>query len=166
MMVKPREWWADVLGGAFWVVFGLVVIASGLMMEVPEHLGATFLSGPGFVPILLGGAFVILGAVLILRSLGGGVLAFFGEHVAGATSDRRALLALALMLIYGVVLVGRIPFELATFLFITTFIVTFNLPVRSVAGGARLLGAAVLTALATTAIVVVVFREVFLVRLP
>lgn len=167
-MVKPREWWADVLGGAFWIVFGIAVVASGLLMDVPRHLGATFLSGPGFVPILLGGALIILGLVLVLRSLGGEVIAFFAEAngATGAVSDRRALLALALMLVYALGMVGRMPFEYATFLFITAFIVLFTLPFQSFGRAARGVGAAALTALLTTAAVVVVFREVFLVRLP
>jgi len=59
---------ADRVSGAFWILLGLVIIATSLNMDIREHLGATFLTGPGFVPILLGSALIVLGTVLIVRS--------------------------------------------------------------------------------------------------
>ena len=159
-----RDRLADRLSGIFWILFGLVIIVYAQGMDIREHLGATFLTGPGLVPILLGAALCILGLVLILRSYSGRLEGFLltGETV----SDRRALLALALMLVYSLGLVGRIDFGLATFLFITGFIILFNLPIKSGKAAALLALKAMATAAVTALIVVFAFQELFYVRLP
>ena len=159
-----REHLADRLSGIFWIIFGLVIIVYSQGMDIREHLGATFLTGPGLVPILLGIALCILGAVLIVRSFAGRLQSFLvtGEKV----SDRRAVLALVLMVIYSLGLVGRVDFGAATFLFISAFIVTFNLPVAGSKAAAVLIAKATATAAITTVLVVVAFQELFYIRLP
>ena len=159
-----RDHLADRLSGIFWILFGIVIIVYSQGMDIREHLGATFLTGPGLVPILLGAALSILGTVLIVRSFAGRLQSFL---VTGpSVSDRRALLALALMLIYSLGLVGRVDFGIATFLFISAFIVTFNLPVAGAKATAVLIVKATVTAAITTVLVVVAFQELFYIRLP
>ena len=67
---------------------------------------------------------------------------------------------LALCLGYAIGLVGRAPFWLATFLFVTTFIAIFEYPARRRMAFAPLFGAA------TSLVVSYLFEAVFLVRLP
>jgi hypothetical protein len=155
---------ADRLSGIFWILLGVVIIVYAQGMDIREHLGATFLTGPGLVPILLGTALCILGLVLIARSFAGRLQAFL---VAGpSVSDRRALLALVLMLIYSLGLVGRIDFGIATFFFISAFIVLFNLLVAGGRAAAALIIKATATAAITTVLVVAAFQELFYIRLP
>jgi hypothetical protein len=164
-----RDHLVDRLSGLFWILFGGVIIVYSLGMDIREHLGATFLTGPGFVPILLGGALCILGLVLIGRSYAGRLTGFLdsGPLDGGrAVSGRRALGALALMLVYSLGLVGRIDFGLATFLFIAAFIILFNLPAREPRALFMLLAKAGATAAITAVVVVLTFQELFYVRLP
>jgi hypothetical protein len=159
-----RDHLADRLSGVFWILFGGLVIFWSFGMDIREHLGATFLTGPGFVPILLGAALCILGSVLILRSLAGRLTPFLDGGA--AVSERRALLALLLMLIYSIGLVGQVNFGIATFLFIAAFIVLFNLPANGRMALAKLTAKAAATAAITAVVVVLTFRELFYIRLP
>ncbi|MFW6077237.1 MAG: tripartite tricarboxylate transporter TctB family protein [Hyphomicrobiales bacterium] len=163
-MDSSREGRADRLSGIFWILFGLVIIIYSASMDIAAHLGATYLTGPGLVPMLLGGALCILGLVLVLRGTKGRVLAFLSEP--GTVSDRRALAALTLMLIYALGMVGRIDFGVATFLFITAFIVILNLPVAGAGAIAKLTAKAAVTAAITSVVVIFVFQELFYIRVP
>ncbi|QYK41746.1 MAG: tripartite tricarboxylate transporter TctB family protein [Paracoccaceae bacterium] len=162
-MQNPRERTVDRLSGIGWMIFGAVIVAHALTMETRDYLGATFQTGPGLVPAMIGGAIAVLGLVMTLRSMGGEVIAYFDAEGSGG---RRVLIALGLMMIYGLGLIGRVHFGVATFLFVTTFVFVFNLPV----GGQRALAilgvkaaiAGVLVAVAVS----FVFQTVFLVRLP
>jgi len=163
-MNNQREASADRLSGLGWVLFGTIIIVHALTMETRDYLGATFLTGPGLVPAMIGGAIVILGAVLFLRSRKGEVVAYF--NTAETHAGRRVAIALTLMLIYGVGLIGRMPFGPATFLFVTAFVIAFNLPLETRRALALLVAKAALTGALTAFIVVFVFENVFLVRLP
>jgi len=69
-------------------------------------------------------------------------------------------LVLVLCLGYAVGLVGRVPFWLATFVFVSAFIAVFEYPSR------RRMAAAPLYGIATALAVTYLFESVFLVRLP
>ncbi len=163
-MTNSRDVLADRIGGAFWIVFGAALIVMALGMDIPEHLGATFLNGPGFVPMLLGGALCLLGTILILRTRSGNLAAFLDPP--GSAREWRAIAALALMLVYSVGLVGRAPFAPSTAAFIAVFIIVFNLPAAGARDLAKLAAKAAVTAAVTTAAVVYVFQNLFYVRLP
>jgi hypothetical protein len=121
-------------------------------MDRLERHGAALYTAPGMVPGLLGLVILALGALLALRtpvsktSLGGGW--------AGTA------LVLVLCLGYAVGLVGRAPFWLATFVFVTAFIALFEYPVGRRMAVAPVYGAA------TSLLVTWLFQSVFLVRLP
>ena len=121
-------------------------------MDRLERHGAALYTAPGLVPGLLGLVIFMLGAMLALRSpvskvsLGGGW--------AGTA------LVLASCLGYAIGLVGRAPFWLATFVFVTAFIALFEYPVRRRMAVAPVYGAA------TSLLVTWLFQSVFLVRLP
>lgn len=162
-MDNPRERSVDRLSGIGWMVFGAVIVGHALTMETRDYLGATFLTGPGLVPAMIGAAIATLGLVLFLRATKGEVVAFIDPEGAGGP---RVLLALGLMLVYAMVLIGRMPFGVATFLFVTAFVFVFNLPAAGARGLALLGAKAALTGALVAVAVSFVFQTIFLVRLP
>lgn len=163
-MQNDRERSADRLSGIGWIVFGAVLVISSLMMETRTYLGATFTTGPGFVPGLIGLAILVLGVAMLVRSLRGEAIAYF--EAVDPAMWWRVPLALGLMLVYALGLVGRVPFGVATFLFLTAFIVAFNLPVPTRGKLGMLLVKAAVTGAATAVTIVFTFQTLFLVRLP
>jgi putative tricarboxylic transport membrane protein len=122
-------------------------------MDRLERYGAALYTAPGLVPGLLGLVLLVLGVALALRS----------RPLAAASAAFRwgnTPLVLMLCLSYAIGLVGRVPFWLATFLFVTAFIAIFEYPARRQMALAPLYGAA------TSLIVTYLFETVFLVRLP
>ncbi len=95
-------------------------------MDRLERLGAALYSAPGLVPGLLGGVLLVLSIALAVRALRQGALRTgfsLGWH-----GWRGTALVLALCLGYAAGLVGRVPFWLATFVFVTAFIAIFEYP--------------------------------------
>lgn len=156
---------ADLIGGVAWIAFGAAIIAASLAMDRLEQFGATLYTAPGLVPGLLGAAIVVLGVALAVRAIRRGALAI----AAPSTSERRPglariAMAAALALVYSLGLIGRMPFPIATALFVFAFIGWFG--VREGESMKRRLVVAAITAIATAAVVTLVFERVFLVRLP
>jgi len=151
---------SDLLGGAGWIVFGAAIVAAALQMDRFEAMGATLYTMPGFVPAIFGSALVVLGAVLALR---GWRRRAASQEAEPALFNRRVVLMLALTLVYTIGLVGRVPFWLATPLFIGAFIFVFTDDTRTLPRRAAL---AVAVGVLTTVTVVGVFEQIFLVRLP
>ena len=76
--------------------------------------------------------------------------------------------AIAVTLVYTLALVGHgLPFWLVTAAFVFAFIVLFDLPERRARGqAARGVAIAAVVAVATSAVVTLMFERVFLVRMP
>jgi putative tricarboxylic transport membrane protein len=137
-----------------------------------EHLGAHPLSVPGIVPAFLSVILIICGVVLVIRSVmaGGHRLGLSREklrEILATPGSRRLLITVGLTIGYAGVLIGRIPYPLATGLFIFGFIVLFEwerglTPARY----AKLLGVAAVLAAVTTGLVSWSFERLFLVTLP
>jgi putative tricarboxylic transport membrane protein len=130
------------------------------------------MTAPGLTPGLLGLVVVLLAVALLARSLrAGGWRLSRGESGAEPAQRRAAVrrvgLALLLTVGYAGGLVGRIPFWLATVLFVFLFVVAFEWRADATAAQ-RLRGLAVaaLLAAATALCVRYLFEEIFLVRLP
>ncbi|MEO1016373.1 MAG: tripartite tricarboxylate transporter TctB family protein [Pseudomonadota bacterium] len=159
---------ADLITGLLLMVLGVAALYGGWSMDRLEIRRIHPASIPGLVPMLLGAALTVSAALLLAQAIRAG-----GHHAAVATTAdddgaaRRLLLALALTLGYPLLLIGRMPFEWATGIFVFAFIAMFEWPGRK-NGRARVIG--LLTALLQAAIVAVlvawVFRALFLVRLP
>jgi len=152
---------SDLLGGAGWVIFGLAIVAASLRMDRFEAMGATLYTMPGFVPLLFGTALVLLGGALALRG-------WRRRATEAAAQPHRVLngrvgLMLPLCFVYAAGLIGRVPFWLATSLFVAAFTYLFADTDKSVA---RRAAAAVAVGVLTTVVVIVVFEQIFLVRLP
>jgi hypothetical protein len=149
---------ADLAWAAAWLALSVAILAASWTMDRLERLGAPLYSAPGLVPGLLGAVLFILSVFLALRAVRHGALR---ERPPIPRLEWKATaLVLALCFGYAVGLVGRVPFWLATFLFVTAFIAVFEYPARLRMALAPLYGAA------TSAIVTWMFESVFLVRLP
>ncbi len=152
---------SDLRGGLGWVVFGLAILAGAWRMDRFESMGATVYTAPGFVPAMFGFALVLLGGVLAWRGARSQP-ASAAEAPAEPLLSRRVGLMLALTLAYAAVLVGRLPFWLATTLFVAAFTGTFTEDQPPL----RRAGVAIAAGLLASLVVVLVFERVFLVRLP
>lgn len=165
--VSPR---ADLVSALVWVAFGAAVSTGAWRMDRLENLHINKYEIPGLVPGLLGAAILLLGIVLALRSLRRGALRPGGAPAPAVPGERRYIaIVLGAMLAYAVVLVGHgIPFWLATLLFVAGFIFFFDRDRQQTLG--RGTGKQVVLALvygtATSAVVTLVFQEIFYVRLP
>ncbi|MGH8740196.1 MAG: tripartite tricarboxylate transporter TctB family protein [Burkholderiales bacterium] len=148
---------SDLVQAAVWVAAGAAILYASWTMDRLERYGATFYTAPALVPGLLGLVLLALGLLLGARAIRQGALR---PAPALAWSWGNTPVVLVLCLGYAVGLVGRAPYWLATFVFVTAFITVFEYPVRRRMALAPVYGA--LTSLAVTYL----FESVFLVRLP
>ena len=163
---------ADFVTGLVLTTLGIATLVESLRMPRFEHLNINPYTVPGLVPGMLGAIILILGAALFLRAARAGGWRLFAR-APDATAwwadpgARRLLLSVALCLAYAAGLVGRLPFGLATFLFVAAFVVLFEWPLAAGRSDRRrrVLFALVFAALVSAA-VTWVFQNVFLVRLP
>jgi Tripartite tricarboxylate transporter TctB family len=163
---------ADFVTGLAFVALGGAVVIESLRMPRFADLDVNPYTAPGLVPGILGAIILTLGAVLFLRAAraGGWRLTERAPDATPLLADpgtRRLLLSIALCLAYAAGLVGRLPFWLATFLFMAAFVILFEWPL-AVGRSDRLrrvlfaFGLAAVISAATS----FVFQEIFLVRLP
>lgn len=159
MSSTPR---ADLWFSLVLTLFGVAAMVESWRMPRLAELGINPLSAPGLTPGLLALVLTGLGVALLVRSLravrAGAVAAPRAEGSWG-----RLALALVLCLLYALVLVGTLPFMVATGLFVFAFTVLFSWTGRRPA--ATIAGAALL-AVAVAVAVTLLFERVFLVRLP
>lgn len=153
---------SDLWGGAGWAGFGLLIVAASLRMERFESMGAQLYTMPGFVPGMLGGVLMLLGAVLMLRGWRRSLRDTVAEPTEGLI-NRRIAITLVLTLVYAGLLIGRVPFWLATALFVAVFVASFAPEDQA---PQRRLVVSVLAGVLTSAVVTFVFQQIFLVRLP
>jgi putative tricarboxylic transport membrane protein len=153
---------ADLVTSAVLLVLGLTVVALSLRMPTFLEQSGTGLTAPGIVPGFYGVVLAVLAVLLALRTLRRTEVA--GEKAAGNDNGRLAMAA-GLALLYAGFLVGRLPFWLATALFVFAFIAAFEWR-RGPAGRPRRLIEAAAIALCSAAAVTLLFEELFLVRLP
>jgi len=142
---------SDTVQGAFWIAVGGAIVYASWTMDRLERHGAALYTAPGLVPGLLGLVLLVLGVVLAVRNRAAPSLRLRWENTPSV---------LVLCLGYAIGLVGRVPFWLATFVFVSAFIVVFEYPSR------RRMTAAPLYGIATSLAVTYLFESVFLVRLP
>ena len=151
------------------IALGAAVVAESLRMPRFAELNINPYTVPGLVPGALGAIILLLGLVLCVRSARAGGWRT-GGRARGASAEpgrRRLLLACALCLAYAAGLVGRVPFWLATWLFVSAFVAAFEWSLApSRAAWARRLAFALGFGAVVSAVVTLVFQEVFLVRLP
>jgi putative tricarboxylic transport membrane protein len=146
---------SDLVQGVVWTLGGGAIVYASWTMDRLERHGATLYTAPGLVPGLLGLVLLLLGIALALRALRAGI-SWRPLPIAWGNTP----LVLALCLAYAIGLVGRMPFWLATFVFVTAFVAIFEYPARPRMALAPVYGAA------TSLLVTYLFETVFFVRLP
>jgi putative tricarboxylic transport membrane protein len=163
---------ADFVTGIVLILGSLYVIVESWRMPRMEHLGAHPLSVPGLVPAFLAVLLIVSGGVLVIRSvLAGGhrleLSAAKAREILAKPGNRRLVITLALTVGYAGVLIGRLPYPLATGLFVFAFTAIFEWE-RGMPATRRLtvLAVAAVLAAASTAIVSYSFERLFLVTLP
>ena len=165
--LPPR---VDLWTGAFFLVFGLAIVALALQMPTFKEQKGEIYTAPGLVPGIYGFVICILSLWLTSRSVRRKALegeATAGEAALEGTSNIRLVLAAALGLVFCVGLIGRMPFWMAAAIFVTLFIVVFEWR-----GGeawsrrAARVSTAVLQGVVTGVAVMLVFEKIFYVRLP
>jgi putative tricarboxylic transport membrane protein len=165
--VSPR---ADLIGGLAWAAFGIAIVVASWTMDRLEQFGATLYTAPGLVPGLLGAAIALLGVVLTIRAIRRGAIAALAAPWSttpeGRASRIRVAIATVLSLAYALILVGRIPFPVATAVFVFAFIMVFDVSDAKRSPLLRRALVAAIAAVATAAVVSLTFERVFLVRLP
>ncbi len=184
---------SDFIIGIVLTLFGAVVVRESLVMPRFASIGADPVTAPGLVPGLLGGIIGLLGLLMVVRA-GLGLRAAAASAAAPpsaapaeatdaqdaadeagpayvAESPRAGRNRLATMLVAGLIFaglaVGRLPFWLATFLFVfvTVALLEFQRYGRGRAVWQRLAVALVIAG-GTAWAVMYVFESIFLVRLP
>lgn len=153
---------ADRLMAVFLMVLGLAMLWGGFVMERLEVRQIHPLSIPGLVPMGLGVLIAICGVLLFISS---------GKSSAKEVLDlgnrSNLIWALVLCLVFSVVLVGWIPFYMATFLFISAFSARFTWPEKATTGEVlRKCLFALALGLVFSVLISTLFQYAFLVRLP
>ncbi|WP_170984771.1 tripartite tricarboxylate transporter TctB family protein [Roseomonas sp. AR75] len=160
----PPRW--DLITAAVLLAFGLGVIALAWRMPTFVEQSQTGLTAPGIVPGFHATIISLLAILLGLRAIRRGALAAQPARAKRAGGDtRRLFTAAALGTLYAGFLVGRLPFWMATALFVFAFTAVFEWE-RGPKGRPRRLAEAALIGLGTGLAVLYVFERIFLVRLP
>lgn len=163
---------ADFLTGLFLILLSLYVLFESWRMPRLEHLRVHPLSVPGIVPAFLAVVLIIFGGVLLIRSVtaGGHRLGFsIGgmRQILSQPGNQRLLTTAILSIGYAGLLVGTIPYWLATGLFVFGFMVIFEWERGlTISGYAKLALVAGVLAAVTSATVTLAFERLFLVTLP
>src|SRR5690606_16698856 len=186
---------ADLLSSVILILFGAFVAVESWRMPRFERIGGTIHSAPGLVPGLLGAVIALLGAIMLVRYLvargqrasaatavpAPGTIGDLAATVSPTEasefqvkvgeglekpSETRTLLTLVLGVVFAAVLVGRVPFWVATFSFVFAFIVLFERHTyTSTRATVTKLAFAAAIAGATAFAVPFVFERIFLVNL-
>jgi len=156
---------ADLVTGLVFALLGAGVLWASLEMPRFEDRNINPYTVPGLVPGALGVIILLLGAVLFLRALRAVATAPAAPRgVMIGDGARRLVLSLVLCLGYAAGLVGRVPFWLATFVFVSLFVIAFEW--RRDGPHTWRIGVALAYGAAISATVSLVFQELFLIRLP
>ena len=153
------------LQGGFWLLSGGAIFYASWTMDRLEKVGVQAFSAPGLLPGILGLFLMVLGGVMLVRDLRAdraGVGA--GPEPIGW---RRLAVPIVLCLGYAAGLVGRVPFWLASSIFVAAMIWTLQYRERRERGELRRLAlVAPSIGLGTGVVVSLIFEQLFLIRLP
>lgn len=160
---------ADLITSVFLAGVGIIVFVNAYQMPRLEQRNVHPLTVPGLVPMMLGGVLVVLSLLLAYRSFRNTDSESMRELMALLRSREaaRAAAGAGLVLLFVLVLIGKMPFWAASALFIFAFIIVLEVflddeppkLVRSVIW-------ALLTASIASAAIYYLFAQIFLVRLP
>ena len=170
--ISQRSLRADLISGLVFIALGLLVFIAAWTMPRLESRGVHLSTIPGLVPMALGLMLACCGLLLSLRAWRQGALKPLpvGQRLRDLFNDVEAVrlgAMLALTLCYALLLIGRLPFWLATFVYVFAAIVLFERYLTSQPRSLlRCLILAGIQAVVVAAVVTLSFQEIFLVRLP
>ncbi len=155
---------SDLIGGLAWMALGIVILVMSWQMDRLEDQDINPYTIPGLVPGLLGAAMMLLSGVMILRGARRG--GFSAEAIPAPQLDWSRLGLVVLLCVgFAAVLLGRVPFWLAAWMFVSSSILVLRW--REIAASrARGIAMACVIGLCTGLAVSLVFERLFLVRLP
>ncbi len=161
---------ADFVTSILVILIGLGAFVTSWRMPRYENLQVNPYTVPGIVPGILSLILLLLGIIMLVRSVIRGGWRIEVPGVASAlfsATSGRLVVALVLTLGYAVVLVGRLPYWLATVVFMFLFVAAYEWPMHANRRSrvVSLVGAVLIAAIVAVA-VTAVFQQVFLVRLP
>lgn len=163
---------ADFLSSVGLMIFGITVTVLSWRMPRLEEKDINPYTAPGTVPGALGVILLVLALIMFVRTVRqGGFLPRFSaqgfKSLAKSEGILRLGVALLLCLVYALGLIGRLPYPLATFLFVFAFVLSFDLKFDAVEGGKRrIILTALLQAVITSCVISAAFQYLFLVDLP
>ncbi|WP_422479399.1 tripartite tricarboxylate transporter TctB family protein [Pleomorphochaeta sp. DL1XJH-081] len=169
---------ADFITSIILMVFSAFVLIESIRMPRLEHRNINPYSIPGLVPAVLGVIMGFFSITLFIRSMrhGGHLMLKRHEPSPEITAKPsfwkkpetiRVLLTVGFCLLYAIILVGWVWYPIATFVFTFIFIVLFEYDRSKLAKEQiRIYVIAAIEALLTAVLVSVVFRYLFLIRLP
>jgi putative tricarboxylic transport membrane protein len=157
---------ADLITSIALMALGTATAIESWRMPRYTDVQSDIWSAPGIVPGLLGVALVFMASILGMRAL-----AARGEPSDEASFESGAFFRIgttvALCVLYAGVLVNRIPFWLATFVFVFVFIAVFELiEAEARRRWMRHVAIAMMIAAVTSGTVSYIFANIFFVRLP
>ncbi|WP_198372116.1 tripartite tricarboxylate transporter TctB family protein [Roseomonas rosulenta] len=159
---SPR---ADLVTAAVLFALGVAIIAQAWQMPRFVEQSGTGLTAPGIVPGFYGAMIALLAGLLGLRAVRRGGWTVRAARRPANGDGRQLLTAAVLGVVYAGVLVGRVPFWMASALFVFAFTTAFEW-VQGPERRARRIVEAVLIGLGTGLAVTLVFEKLFLLRLP
>lgn len=130
-MTDNRSSTADLAAGAVFFALAVAVIYGSWTMDRLEVRQIHPLTAPGLLPGLLGFALALCSVLLIVQALrsrraDGGEVQGEAIAAAGGNSMGRLAIAVVLCLTYALILIGRVPYWIATAIFVFTFIFLFE----------------------------------------
>lgn len=159
---SPR---ADLVTASVLFALGVAIVVQAWQMPRFVEQSGTGLTAPGIVPGFYGLAIALLSVLLGARAIGRGGWAVRGAATGNAADRLQLGMATVLGLIYAGVMVGRVPFWLASALFVFAFVIAFEWD-QGPQGRARRVIEAALIGLGAGVAVMLVFERLFLLRLP
>lgn len=160
----PRADFVDAIG---WIALGVAVLVGSWTMDRLENQDVPPFAAPGLLPGLLGIVLVVMGGLLMVRSVRSA--GFRSGRVAAegllGPAPGRALGVIGLCMLFGGGLVGHgLPFWAAAALFVTVAIPFLRRGVQPL--GLRTVGSAAVVGLGAGVGITLLFQQLFLVRLP
>lgn len=162
---------ADFVTSVVLIAFSISALVLSLRLPRLEHRNINPWTVPGMVPGFLAAIILVLGILLLVRSIRhkGYRLGLSGAGLVGFLRSEtffRLALTVGLGVVYAIFLVGAVPYWIATFVYIVAFILIFELRPKQGRRPARILILAVVEGAVATAAVASVFQFVFLIDLP
>lgn len=160
---------ADLLLAIFFTLLGLAVSYFAFIMPDLAQRRIHPATAPGVVPLMLGIVLTVLGALLTLRAarlMGPGSWADFFA-IFRTRASLRVFAALVMILIYTLVMIGRMPFWASSGIFMFAFVLMMEgYLARPRPPMGHVFMWAAITAVGSSAAIYYLFAELFLVRLP